>query len=312
MSIPEIVESEKIMSEASRKVVIKRIILFLLICFGITWIYEFTVYPHIVSIKSGAGRNILSTLVMYFPMIALIITKVICKEKFLLSGPGSLMLTIDRKKVIWLLIGVLIPVLYCEVGNALLLLFYPNLLLTKGMLSALGITSNVYYRQVGFNLLSGIFFALVAIGEESGFRGYMMPGLISVFGKGKAVILGGIIWGLWHLPLVCMGHNYGTSYPGFPYLGIVLMIVECICAGSILTYLTLKSGSIWPASLMHAVNNCQPRLVLTFINTHALDRMNAIKVALISRTPLYILGIICLFVLIKRQIDTEDAEVSDK
>ena len=91
--------------------------------------------------------------------------------------------------------------------------------------------------------------------KKSGFRGYMMPKLMKLFGTGKAAIVGGTIWGLWHLPLICMGQNFGTEYPGYPFLGILLMTVNCICAGSVLTFLTIKSKSIWPAAVMHAVNN---------------------------------------------------------
>ena len=50
--------------------------------------------------------------------------------------------------------------------------------------------------------------------------------------KIKATLFSGIIWGLWHAPVICMGHNYGKSYPFFPYVGIIIMTIMCITLGT--------------------------------------------------------------------------------
>jgi membrane protease YdiL (CAAX protease family) len=60
---------------------------------------------------------------------------------------------------------------------------------------------------------------LFAFGEELGWRGYLLPKLMPL-GKWKAYVLVGIIWGLWHGPLVLAGFNY----PAFPVLGVLGMI----------------------------------------------------------------------------------------
>lgn len=155
---------------------------------------------------------------------------------------------------------------------------------------------------MGSQFLMSILFTFVAIGEESGFRGYMMPKLIKIYGTGKAVVVGGIVWGLWHLPLICMGHNFGTTYPGFPFLGIILMTVGCICAGSILTFLTIKTKSIWTAAVMHAVNNSRPGILLSLMNTRELGKMNTILMATITQIPVFLLGIICLLIMAKQDL----------
>lgn len=92
-------------------------------------------------------------------------------------------------------------------------------------------------------------------GEEWGWRGYMMPKLIKLMGKPAAIIVGGIIWGLWHAPLTVSGHNFGVDYPGFPYVGILLMCVFCTCWNAFLTYITERSKSIYPATLCHGIIN---------------------------------------------------------
>ena len=94
----------------------------------------------------------------------------------------------------------------------------------------------------------------------------MMPKLLKITGRKRALIIGGVIWGLWHAPLTCIGHNFGTDYPGFPYLGIVCMCIFCTLMGVLLTFITEKSGSVWPAAIMHAVNNSNPSILGGFMN----------------------------------------------
>ena len=130
----------------------------------------------------------------------------------------------------------------------------------------------------------------------------MMPKLIKLMGKKKAFILGGVIWGLWHAPLTCIGHNFGTDYPGFPYLGIAVMCVFCIIMGIILTFVTAQTGSIWPAAFLHAVNNSQPSALYFFTNQQVLnDSMpNPLIGWVFLLIPTAIIAIICLIVMLKR------------
>ena len=131
----------------------------------------------------------------------------------------------------------------------------------------IGIDKNLIWLMPLNGIVTGTVISFAAFGEEFGWRGYMMPKLIKLFGIKKAVFAGGIIWGLWHAPLTCVGHNFGTDYPGFPYLGILVMCLDCTVTGIMLTYLTVKSGSIWPAAIMHAVNNANPSILALFTNT---------------------------------------------
>ena len=286
-------------TNANEVIMRKRLFIFLAICFGMTWIYDLTVLRNISMVENSFLKQVLSVGGMYVPLIAHMCTRVITKERFELSGDESLLLKMSRKKMIWFFVAMLLPFIYCEIGRAILVFVYPKLLLSKTMCMTFGITTGSILGDIGRKLFMSLAFTLVAIGEESGFRGYMMPKLMKLFGTGKAVIVGGIVWGLWHLLLICMGHNFGTSYPGFPYLGIILMTVECICAGSILAFLTIKSKSIWPAAVMHAVNNSNPGVLALLLNTHELGKMNTIVVATIMLIPLFILGIICLLIMVK-------------
>jgi membrane protease YdiL (CAAX protease family) len=88
------------------------------------------------------------------------------------------------------------------------------------------------------------------LGEELGWRGYLLPKLLGL-GERRAALLVGVVWGVWHWPLVAMGHNYGLSYPGAPWLGPVAMTLFTVEVGVALAWLTLRTGSVWPAALAH-------------------------------------------------------------
>lgn len=108
-----------------------------------------------------------------------------------------------------------------------------------------------FLLQLAFTII--VFFP--GFGEEWGWRGYMMPKLLELMPKPVAVIVGGVIWGLWHAPLTVSGHNFGLDYKFYPWLGILLMCIFCILMNAFLTLLTERTKSVYPAAFCHAVTN---------------------------------------------------------
>jgi membrane protease YdiL (CAAX protease family) len=96
--------------------------------------------------------------------------------------------------------------------------------------------------------LNGLF----GLGEELGWRGYLLHKLIPL-GKFKAYCILGMIWGLWHLPLILIGF----TYPGKPLPGIFLFIGLTTAFGIFLNELTLRYGSSILAGWIHGVFNSQ-------------------------------------------------------
>jgi len=91
---------------------------------------------------------------------------------------------------------------------------------------------------------------LAAFGEELGWRGF----LLYQFRKmsfAKASILIGAIWGIWHAPLILMGHNY----PNHPYFGVLMMVFLCLLLTPILIYFTIKAKSVIAAAILHGTMN---------------------------------------------------------
>ena len=100
-------------------------------------------------------------------------------------------------------------------------------------------------------LLLGPFLGLlVTFGEEYGWRGYLQPALIAL-GRVRAVALVGVIWGIWHWPVIWMGYNY----PDHPWLGSLLMVLVSLGLAFLLGYAVHKAKGIWIAAFLHALVN---------------------------------------------------------
>jgi membrane protease YdiL (CAAX protease family) len=91
---------------------------------------------------------------------------------------------------------------------------------------------------------------IIAFGEEYGWRGYLQTELTRL-GRVRGVFLLGVIWGIWHWPVIWMGYNY----PGQPILGSIAMVVMCIILAYFLAYAVFKSKGVWTAAYLHALNN---------------------------------------------------------
>lgn len=101
---------------------------------------------------------------------------------------------------------------------------------------------------------------LFTMGEELGWRGFLLPRLLPL-GQWKAVLWSGFIWGVWHAPAIVQGHNY----PGYPILGVFMMIVFCILIGAIISWLYLNTKSPWVAALAHGSINAVAGVPVLFL-----------------------------------------------
>ncbi|CAM4050655.1 CAAX protease self-immunity [Pedobacter westerhofensis] len=103
------------------------------------------------------------------------------------------------------------------------------------------------------NGVIGLFGSMsTALGEEIGWRGFLVPHLNNVTSYTYTSLIGGGIWALWHYPLIIWGHyNGGTPV----WYGLTCFTVAVVSASFIYTWFRLKSGSLWAPVMLHASHN---------------------------------------------------------
>ena len=94
-------------------------------------------------------------------------------------------------------------------------------------------------------------------GEEYGWRFFLQPRLQKKFGKIKGVILLGVIWGIWHLPMVLFYYSTPKNF----FYAVTTQIMCCIFLSIVFAYFYEKSGSLWCVVLLHFMNNAISTIV---------------------------------------------------
>ncbi|MBP5796836.1 MAG: CPBP family intramembrane metalloprotease [Bacteroidales bacterium] len=218
------------------------------------------------------GLMLFSTVYMFFPLITALVLQAIDKEKFNHTGLVNFKIKWSWA-VAWLL--PLVMTLACILVNGLMpgveLKYNAEQLINQyhipedqqemvreqlGQLPA--------YLMILITLISGLIAgitvnAIAAFGEEFGWRNYLVGALRGVK-FWKAALFIGIVWGIWHFPLILMGHNY----PNEPQWGVLLMVVMCVLLGAIELYFVLKSKSMIVAAIMHGTINALAGVVIYF------------------------------------------------
>ncbi len=255
-----------------RKVNDKRIVVYLAFTFILTFGIEiFLIMPMAgnADIRKAFLAQILVTGMMFLPALGVVFTRLVTKEGFQFE---SLMIAFRLKGnlryygLAWFGFAFLI-----FFGAALYFLIFPkhfdpDMGYAKALLGAqmqaggAAFTDEQIKLMVWVQLAVGIIIApfanfLPCFGEEWGWRGYLFPRLLNRFGAVHALLAEGLIWGLWHTPLIVMGHNYGVGYLGFPVTGILAMCIFCTVIGIILSYMTMKTKSCIPAVIGHGTIN---------------------------------------------------------
>ncbi|MGO2616755.1 MAG: lysostaphin resistance A-like protein [Brevibacterium aurantiacum] len=110
---------------------------------------------------------------------------------------------------------------------------------------------------LGLMVLGSVLNVLVAFGEEVGWRGWLLTSLRPL-GTWPALIIVGVIWGLWHAPLILLGYNFARP----DITGLAFMVGGCIMLGILFGWLRLRTGSVWPAVAAHAALNGSAGMLL--------------------------------------------------
>ena len=254
----------------TKKQDVKRILIYVLITFVLTWAYcLLIVYP----IANGEALNGVPALVtqlavaavMFFPAIGVLLTRLVTREGF----KNAWLKPNLKKHLRFYLLAWFGPAILTFAGMGIYFLlvpgsFDPNCGYMRLTLEAAGTPADTIPMPLNLLmliqaaqavLLAPIMNFVTCFGEEWGWRGYLLPKMKNLLPTVPMLLVTGIIWGLWHAPLTIIGHNYGLGYWGFPFTGIGMMCIFCIVVGVFLSYVTLKTNSCIPAILGHGAIN---------------------------------------------------------
>ncbi|MGN0514032.1 MAG: CPBP family intramembrane glutamic endopeptidase [Lachnospiraceae bacterium] len=275
----------------------KRLTIFLVLTFLMANVLQL-VYFHYNPYYDAEGNmsnatSFMLMLSMLTPSAAMLVTRFITKEGFKTTGKDSMMLGISFGGGKWLffVLAFIVPWIAGEAGAVLEFICFPKSFDPS-------IIDSRVKDVIGFIPVIGISQSICisfgALGEEAGWRGYMMPKLEERFGIVKAVIIGGVIWGAWHYVSIIYGHNYGLSYMGAPWSGMLVFTVFTVFENAFLTYLTKKTDSVWPATFAHAFNNTGASILYFMINKNALPEIDS-TFGLLFNIPMLLAGLFFLF-----------------
>lgn len=241
----------------------KGILAFLGITFGITYAVEFTMMLAGVRFDEASTGMIAGQLVvmamMWVPTLAALLTaRFITREE---TDRFGLRLGAIRPYFVWML---LLPLIFALIYGLCWLLglvqpdftlsIFINMMVESG--AELGEVPPsgliVLALFVATTLTAPFLNGLIALGEEIGWRGYLLPRLMPL-GKPLAYLISGVVWALWHLPLILMGFGY----PGYPLAGIFAFIALVSALNVIENELYLRQNSTILAAWIHGVFNAQ-------------------------------------------------------
>ncbi len=252
----------------------KRVGLFIGITFALSWLIV------ILFLAFGGKWGTYSAIIvvtafMFMPMTsAILVQKFIYKE--LLKKPLGISFKLNR----WWLVAWLLPpfIAFATIGVSLLIpeiSYSPEMTgfferfekiipaeqieQMKAQMTAFPI--HIFWIALIQGLFAGITINAVAgFGEELGWRGFLLKefGYMG-FWKSSAII--GLIWGIWHAPIILQGHNYFQH----PVGGAFMMIIFCLLLSPIFSYIRLKSKSVIAAAIMHGSLNATAGLAIMIV-----------------------------------------------
>jgi membrane protease YdiL (CAAX protease family) len=252
----------------------KKVILFIGLTFFVNWFMAILFFAFGGRWGSPASLAFAASY-MFVPMvITIIVQKLIYKEP--LKEPLGISFKLNR----WFLVAWLLPpvIAFASLGVSLLLPgteYSPSMegllerfesLLTPEQLRQMENRANILpippiWAGLLLGLIAGITINAVAgFGEELGWRGFLQREF-AYMGFWKSSVIIGVIWGVWHWPVVLLGHNY----PQHRLSGVVMMTLLTLLLAPIFSYIRLKANSVIAAAIMHGTLNATAGLSIALV-----------------------------------------------
>lgn len=255
----------------------KRIIVYLLLSFGLAWFLSLLMF--LTGGNATPYALIFYILIMVCPAVAHVLTRVITRE----GWKGLYLQPKFKQGWKYFVIAWVGPPILTILGMVVFFALYPQyydpalgpivkMLQTSAeqagqagsAVSAINPWTIALIQVVQAVLIAPLINGIPTFGEEFGWRAYLQPKLMPLGGR-RTMLLMGVIWGVWHFPVILMGHNYGQNYPGAPGLGLLAMVIFTLASGTFLGWATLRAGSVYPAVIGHAAINGIAALGMLFL-----------------------------------------------
>ncbi|GGH37064.1 CPBP family intramembrane glutamic endopeptidase [Paenibacillus segetis] len=234
---------------------------------------------------------------MLVPSIAALITMLVTREALHKEGWKSLGFGTFQGKTF--MIGLLTPILLIGVSYAIIWTTGLGVLGVSPENSGKGVELAIRFI---ITLVGGA--VTVVLGEELGWRGYLLPRLTSL-GTSKALLWSSVIWGLFHLPIMIFTDLYHSDVNLYVY--IPLFLLNVVLAGMFIGFLRLKSNSIWPALIAHSAHN----LAWSYGDMFTQNQMSIVKYLTGDAGILLIIGYaLALFVFMRSNKTTVTSKIS--
>ncbi len=302
----------------------KRILIFLSFAFGIPWVSALGISQSIMMENNPAqAGKLVNYIFILTPWLANLAARHFTRE-----GLGNLYLRPNLKHgwrfylAVWLL-----PLLATVVGGGLFYILFPksfdpNLNVVRVMVENSPTSAMVnpwlILKSMTFQLIfiSVPINTVVSMGEEFGWRAYLFPKLMKRFAGGsiveidskgdpaqvgvydaagarKAALLTGLIHGVWHLPLLLMT---ASLVPAVTLLTPLVYLVLTCSLSILLSWVTLRSGTVWPAAVGHGAVNATSTLPGFLLKGSSIPLIGPDITGLIGGVGYTILALILFFI----------------
>ena len=241
----------------------KRIVTYILITFTLA----FASYALIaLGREEGGGLGPWAILLQWAPAIGAFATLLIYQRNVRGLGFGL-------GKGRYLVLSYFLPLVVLLVTYAVIWLLglggFDSETVLKETEASLGISSPILLMlaNIGVTATAGVLIAAIfALGEEIGWRGFLVPELAITRSFTGVALISGVIWALFHFPFVFIfgGERAGTPIP----YQLLVMTIQAIAIGTIVAWIRLMSGSLWTAVIFHAVLNVFGQGLFTNLTTN--------------------------------------------
>lgn len=256
----------------------KKVGWFLCITFVINWILAGAYYLFVGKGPNTVAFTVMAALYMFVPALSAVIV-----QKYMYKQPIQAPLRLRFKLNRWYIVGWLVPPVLATVAMLVALLF-PGVTLDLSMLSLLERYADFMTTEqlaqarnqidavsmspivlilvmIAQGLVAGVTInAIAGLGEELGWRGFLLRET-ECLGFWKSSWWIGIIWGIWHAPLILQGHNY----PDHPVLGVFMMVIFTLLLSPLFTFVTRRANSVLAPAIMHGTLNATAGLSFIFL-----------------------------------------------